>query len=327
MVDLRHTANKTPQPGGKVNALLLQAQISTRIGADCYQLATMTHQSGIQQQLFQLKIRHLCHQWWRKVMKAAAIVCTLAQDHQPAQTSLLGFQAELFKQLVAVMAGHAPLAVVIKNIIGMGAGPGANIWLVHWHFRNGYTALRTVAGTAEHNQQVTNTGDNMTAPELRGLYAITDSQLLAGGRLLPWCEAALRGGARLLQYRDKSSDQQRRYREASQLQELCQRYAAQLVINDDLQLARRIGCGLHLGQADGSLATARQQLGNEAIVGATCHHQLQLAGQAVAAGASYVGFGRFFGSQAKPGAILANTALLAAAAKMPVPVVAIGGIT
>lgn len=167
----------------------------------------------------------------------------------------------------------------------------------------------------------------MTAPELRGLYAITDSQLLAGGRLLPWCEAALRGGARLLQYRDKSSDQQRRYREASQLQELCQRYAAQLVINDDLQLARRIGCGLHLGQEDGSLATARQQLGNEAIIGATCHHQLQLAGQAVAAGASYVAFGRFFSSQTKPGAILANTALLAAAAKMPVPVVAIGGIT
>lgn len=167
----------------------------------------------------------------------------------------------------------------------------------------------------------------MTAPELHGLYAITDSQLLADGRLLPWCEAALRGGTKLLQYRDKSRDHQRRYREASQLQELCQRYAARLIINDDLQLALRLGCDLHLGQEDGSLAAARQQLGNTAIIGATCHHQLQLAEQAVAASASYVAFGRFFSSQTKPGAALADISLLTAAAKLPIPVVAIGGIT
>lgn len=56
--------------------------------------------------------------------------------------------------------------------------------------------------------------------KLRGLYAITDSQLLDGGRLLPYVEAALKGGARLLQYRDKSDDASRRLREAEALREL-----------------------------------------------------------------------------------------------------------
>ncbi|HWV08768.1 MAG TPA: thiamine phosphate synthase, partial [Pseudomonas sp.] len=73
---------------------------------------------------------------------------------------------------------------------------------------------------------------------LRGLYAITDSQLLAGGRLLPYVEAALKGGAKLLQYRDKSGDEARRLREAEALRELCGRYGASLIINDDAELAR-----------------------------------------------------------------------------------------
>lgn len=164
----------------------------------------------------------------------------------------------------------------------------------------------------------------MTA--LRGLYAITDSQLLADGRLLPWCEAALKGGARLLQYRDKHGSAQQRLREASALLELCQQHNADLIINDDLQLAQHLGCGLHLGQQDGSLAAARQQLAQGAILGATCHHQLQLAEHAVSEGADYIAFGRFFASHTKPGEVLANLALLEQARKLGEPVVAIGGI-
>src|SRR5690606_32327312 len=91
----------------------------------------------------------------------------------------------------------------------------------------------------------------------RGLYAITDSTLLADGRLLPYVEAALEGGARLLQYREKSRDQARRFDEASALLEQCRRYGAELIINDDLPLAERLGVGLHLGQEDGSLSEAR----------------------------------------------------------------------
>ena len=163
---------------------------------------------------------------------------------------------------------------------------------------------------------------------LRGLYAITDSQLLTGGRLLPYVEAALAGGARLLQYRDKSEDAGRRLREAEALRELCLRHGAQLIINDDLELATKLGVGVHLGQEDGSLAAARALLGRAPIVGATCHASLALAEQARQEGASYIAFGRFFNSQTKPGAPAASPELLEQArTQFRLPIVAIGGVT
>ena len=163
--------------------------------------------------------------------------------------------------------------------------------------------------------------------KLRGLYAITDSQLLAG-KLLPFVEAALKGGVKLLQYRDKSIDEARRLREAETLRELCNRYGAALIINDDAELAARLGVGLHLGQGDGSLSAARALLGRQAIIGGTCHAQLELAEAAAKEGVSYVAFGRFFNSTTKPGAPSADIALLTAAkAKVNLPIVAIGGVT
>ncbi|CAH0133251.1 Thiamine-phosphate synthase [Pseudomonas sp. Bi70] len=166
-----------------------------------------------------------------------------------------------------------------------------------------------------------------TAGHLRGLYAITDSGLLAGGKLLPYVEAALTGGARLLQYRDKSTDEARRLREAEALRRLCESHGATLIINDDAELAARLGVGLHLGQQDGSLAAARALLGRQAIIGGTCHAQLALAEQAAGEGASYVAFGRFFNSLTKPGAPAATLDLLATArTRVALPIVAIGGI-
>tara|TARA_R110000868_G_scaffold9204_1_gene46379 strand:- start:5261 stop:5968 length:708 start_codon:yes stop_codon:yes gene_type:complete len=163
--------------------------------------------------------------------------------------------------------------------------------------------------------------------KLRGLYAITDSELLKG-KLLPYVEAALKGGATLLQYRDKSSDEARRLREAEALRELCNRYGAALIINDDAELAARLGVGLHLGQGDGSLSVARALLGRKAIIGGTCHAQLELAEATAKEGASYVAFGRFFNSNTKPGAPAADAELLTAAkAKINLPIVAIGGVT
>lgn len=163
--------------------------------------------------------------------------------------------------------------------------------------------------------------------KLRGLYAITDSELLKG-KLLPYVEAALKGGVKLLQYRDKSSDDARRLREAEALRELCNRYGAALIINDDAELAARLGVGLHLGQGDGSLSVARALLGRKAIIGGTCHGQLALAETAAKEGASYVTFGRFFNSTTKPGAPAADINLLdAARAQISLPIVAIGGVT
>nr|BFD44574.1 thiamine phosphate synthase [Pseudomonas sp. FFPRI_1] len=163
--------------------------------------------------------------------------------------------------------------------------------------------------------------------KLRGLYAITDSQLLAG-KFLKYVEAALDGGVTLLQYRDKSDDQARRLREAETLLTLCERYKTHLIINDDAELAARIGAGVHLGQTDGPLTPARALLGRQAIIGATCHAQLPLAEQAAKEGASYVAFGRFFNSNTKPGAPTASLELLdQARASLHLPICVIGGIT
>ncbi|MGY2238473.1 thiamine phosphate synthase [Pseudomonas gingeri] len=163
--------------------------------------------------------------------------------------------------------------------------------------------------------------------KLRGLYAITDSQLLAG-KFLSYVEAALEGGATLLQYRDKSADDARRLREAEALLKLCERYKTRLIINDDAELAARLGVGVHLGQTDGPLTPARALLGSKAIIGSTCHAQLELAEQAAREGASYVAFGRFFNSNTKPGAPAADIALLERARPaLHLPICVIGGIT
>lgn len=163
--------------------------------------------------------------------------------------------------------------------------------------------------------------------KLRGLYAITDSQLLAG-RFLSHVQAALEGGVCLLQYRDKGDDDARRLREAEALKNLCERYGTQLIINDDAELAARLGVGVHLGQTDGPLTPARALLGRQAIIGSTCHASLDLAAQAASEGASYVAFGRFFNSTTKPGAPAASLSLLEQVrTQVKLPITVIGGIT
>lgn len=163
--------------------------------------------------------------------------------------------------------------------------------------------------------------------KLRGLYAITDSQLLAG-KFLSYVEAALDGGVTLLQYRDKGSDESRRLREATELLKLCERYKTRLIINDDADLAARLDVGVHMGQTDGSLTDARGLLGHKAIVGATCHGSLEMAEKAKTEGASYIAFGRFFNSSTKPGApAIELDVLRQARARFHLPIAVIGGIT
>ena len=159
----------------------------------------------------------------------------------------------------------------------------------------------------------------------RGLYAITD-----GPRpdLLERASAALRGGAVLLQYRDKTPDHTRRHTEAVALTALCDRHGAACIVNDDVALARASGAhGVHLGESDGSLVLARATLGAHAIIGVSCYNALQRARDAATAGADYVAFGAFFPSPTKPGARQASLDLLRDSASLRIPRVAIGGIT
>lgn len=169
---------------------------------------------------------------------------------------------------------------------------------------------------------MTNTTD---AIKLSGLYAITDPFLLAGDRLLPACEQALRGGARLLQYRDKPASPNDRLVRAAALRALCLRYGALFIVNDDPALAAAVGAdGVHIGQSDGAIARARARLGSKAIIGVTCHGDSALADQAVREGADYIAFGRFFASHTKPAAKLADLSVLQH--PLAVAKVAIGGV-
>ena len=159
----------------------------------------------------------------------------------------------------------------------------------------------------------------------RGLYAITDGPR---GDLLARVETVLDAGATLLQYRDKSSDVARRRNEATALQKLCIRFNVPLIINDDVALAAEVGAaGVHLGEDDIDIASARAQLGGNAIVGVSCYDSLQRAHELTQHGASYLAFGSFFHSPTKPAARRATPDLLIAAHKFGLPLVAIGGIT
>ncbi|MGF2736966.1 thiamine phosphate synthase [Marinobacter sp. DUT-1] len=161
-----------------------------------------------------------------------------------------------------------------------------------------------------------------------GLYAITDSELTPADHLLASVEAVLRGGAVLIQYREKAAPWPERLGQARDLQALCSNAGVPLIINDDPQLAKRTGAaGVHLGQGDGSLALARQLLSENAIIGVTCHASLELAGQALAEGADYLAFGRFYSSGTKPDAPGADPAVLTEAKQLGKPVTAIGGVT
>jgi thiamine-phosphate pyrophosphorylase len=160
-----------------------------------------------------------------------------------------------------------------------------------------------------------------------GLYALTPDEpdpavLLAAVR------AAVAGGAAAVQYRNKPADPALRAEQAHALVAMCRAAGVPLIVNDDITLALTVdAAGLHLGRDDGDLAAARRRLGPGRLLGASCYDRLELAERAVAAGADYVAFGSVFASPTKPAAVRAPLALLGAARRLGVPVVAIGGIT
>ena len=166
---------------------------------------------------------------------------------------------------------------------------------------------------------------------LRGLYVITDHALSVQRNLpLPtMVEAAIRGGARIVQYRNKTSSPAVRQREAQTLADLCRTREVVFLINDDIPLALAVGAdGVHLGQSDSAISPARDLLGAQRLIGVTCHDRLDLALAAQHTGADYVAFGRFYPSVSKPEAPPASLATLQQAhAQLTIPIAAIGGIT
>ncbi len=166
----------------------------------------------------------------------------------------------------------------------------------------------------------------MTTPfPSSGLYAITDSARWPGPSLVTAVAQAIDAGARAVQYREKQHKADIAL--VKDLLVLCRSRRVPLIINDDIELAARIGAdGVHLGRHDAGLAEARRRLGGQAIVGISCYDSLSKAIRAEEERADYVAFGCFFASRTKPEARPVPVDILKRTS-VRIPVVAIGGIT
>jgi thiamine-phosphate pyrophosphorylase len=165
----------------------------------------------------------------------------------------------------------------------------------------------------------------------RGLYAITQPQsnpnkLKSIDALFEAVAAAIRGGASVIQYRDKNPVDAPYV--ARELVKICHQHDVPLIINDDIELALLSKAdGVHLGREDGNFIEARKHLGSAAIIGVSCYNSVDRALTAQALGATYVAFGRFFPSSSKPLAASADLETLhKAKTVLQIPIVAIGGI-
>ncbi len=169
----------------------------------------------------------------------------------------------------------------------------------------------------------------MSKPKLpKGLYVLTNSDYIGPDMLGNTVQRAIVGGARMVQYRDKTRDQGRRTHEAAQLRDICRDHDALFIVNDDVRLAAEIGAdGVHLGRDDWEVDAARKLLGDSAIIGASCYNSLGLARRARDDGADYVAFGSFFTSPTNGSAERAHVGILGEArAELDIHIVAIGGI-
>ena len=168
----------------------------------------------------------------------------------------------------------------------------------------------------------------MNIPNTAGVYAITDCENITADEVLSRTESILRIGVALFQYRNKTDDQNVKRALALKLQSLCKKYKTPFIVNDDLKLAEEIAAdGIHLGQHDKEIETARAVLGNK-IIGISCYNDFNRAVIAEQSGADYIAFGSFFPSSTKPDALKADIDLIVKAKeKLTVPIVAIGGIT
>lgn len=168
---------------------------------------------------------------------------------------------------------------------------------------------------------------NFTAQNLL-LYAVTDRAWVGRQTLLEQIESALKGGATLVQLREKDLPRLDYIREAAQATALCHRYGVPLIVNDSLEVALKSGAdGVHVGIEDQPVAEIRRRAGKGFLIGATAK-TVEQARAAQAAGADYLGVGAVFPSPTKKNAIRITTGQLREiCASVSIPCVAIGGIS
>jgi thiamine-phosphate pyrophosphorylase len=174
------------------------------------------------------------------------------------------------------------------------------------------------------------TPDPQAEPFFPGFYAILDTGYVAASDWTAKAEALLSGGARLIQIRAKGEPLEAVQALAEAVAPLAARRRVPLIINDHLELALRIpGAGLHLGQDDGDIRLAREQLGPDRILGLSTHSIGQAKAAIAAAGClSYFAVGPVYATGTKPDYTPVGAGLVrqVSALRPPIPFYCIGGI-
>ena len=160
------------------------------------------------------------------------------------------------------------------------------------------------------------------------LYAITDRHWLNGQTLKSQVEKALKGGATMIQIREKDLNEKDFLLEAEELLALCRSYNVPFIVNDNVELAVKIGAdGVHVGQSDMNARDVRALIGNDKILGVSTQ-TVEQALFAQECGADFLGVGAVFHTGAKDNAeVLDRKTLMDICKAVSIPVVAIGGIT
>ncbi len=160
------------------------------------------------------------------------------------------------------------------------------------------------------------------------LYCVTDRHWLKGRSLAQDVESAIKGGASLIQLREKELSHEEFLAEAKEIGALCRRYGVPFIINDDVELSVLCGAdGVHVGQDDMDVASVRQKIGGEKILGVSAQ-TVEQALKAEAQGADYLGVGAVFPTDTKKDADFVPYAVLRQICQaVSIPVVAIGGIS
>ena len=160
------------------------------------------------------------------------------------------------------------------------------------------------------------------------LYAVTDRAWVGKQTLLEQIEDARKGGATIIQLREKKLDEDSFVEEAIQVRDLCHKYNVPLIINDNVEVALKSGAdGVHVGIEDAPVAEIRKRVSADFIIGATCK-TVEQAKIAEAAGADYMGVGAVFPSPTKTKAVrITNAQLREIVSAVSIPAVAIGGIS
>ena len=159
------------------------------------------------------------------------------------------------------------------------------------------------------------------------LYFITDSTNYTEEEFLFRVEQALKGGATLLQLREKEKSTREYIELAEKVHEIAKRYNVPLIIDDRVDVALAVDAeGVHVGASDMPIATARKLMGDDKIVGATAK-TVPCAKEAYEQGADYLGVGAIYPTTTKVVTVLTSTETLDAITKaVPIPVNAIGGL-